>query len=159
MPKKYLHSHNLTSENMQDIIRKTTIRIKQEGDKPHVTMARQLELLEQLHQFDFGQFLLQNHGINGYWTHYMLTHPWFGQKTGNNNRGEPFTQLERFFLEQAPTILATQQRFKIFLKENQKMVKNNKVLACIPCGMMGELLYLNFKNIKTICQPPQSETV
>jgi SAM-dependent methyltransferase len=47
-------------------------------------------------------------------------------------------------------MLATQQRFEIFLKENQKQVKNNAKLACIPCGMMGELLYLDYKNIESI---------
>lgn len=53
----------------------------------------QLELLEQLSQFDFGRYLLQNQGINGYWSHYMLTYPWEGRQTGKNNRGEWNTSL------------------------------------------------------------------
>ncbi len=147
---KRLISHIISPETLEITIKKITERIKKQGDKPHVTVFRQLELLEQLNQFDFGRYLLQHQGINGYWTHYMLTHPWFGRKTGKNNRNESLTEVENFLLNCAPTMLATQQRFEIFLKENQKQIKNNATLACIPCGMMGELIYLDYKNIDSI---------
>lgn len=145
-----LISHNVLTEEINTISQNISARIIQFGDKPYVTVERQLELLDQLQQFDFGRFLLQNQGINGYWTHYMLTHPWFGRKTGKNNRGQPLSTLEEFLLDRAPIMLATQQRFEFFLKENQKQVSNDAKLACIPCGMMGELLYLDFKPIERI---------
>lgn len=148
--KTRLISHTTSPDILDDIIQKTSQRIKQEGDKPYATVTFQLDLLTQLNQFDLGRYLLQNKGINGYWTHYILTYPWFGKKTGKNNRGEPLTPLEQFLLERAPIILATQQRFNIFLKENQKQVHSNTKLASIPCGMMGELLYLDYKNISHI---------
>lgn len=134
-------SHSAATESLSICLNNIAARIQQEGDKPYVTVARQLELLQQLSEFEFGKFLLQNQGINGFWTHYMLTRPWFGQKTG---------PLESFLLDRAPTVLATQQRFKIFLEQNQAKVKNNAVLGCVPCGMMGELLYLDYKHIDTI---------
>lgn len=145
-----LKSHQLSPESLSTCIESTSARIIREGNKPYVTVERQLELLQQLSQFDFGRFLLQNKGVNGYWTHYVLTHPWYGRKTGKNNRGESFTNLEHFLLDEAPTILATQQRFQFFLVENQKSVASNSSLACIPSGMMGELLYLNFDNTDNI---------
>ncbi|MFI4956713.1 MAG: SAM-dependent methyltransferase [Gammaproteobacteria bacterium] len=129
----------LSIEETLDVISK---RIRQEGEKPHVTVRSQLALLHELSEFDFGRFLLQNQGVNGYWTHYMLTHPWYPEK--------PLTKLEDFLLNRAPTLLATQQRFKIFLKENQTQVKPDANLACIPCGMMGELVYLDFQNTNSI---------
>lgn len=150
MEQKRLISHLISPETLEYTIQKMTERIKQQGDKPHITVKRQLELLAQLNEFDFGRYLIQNQGINGYWTHYMLTHPWFGRKTGKNNQGDPLTELEKFLLNRAPTILATQERFEMFLKENQKQVKNNVTLACIPCGMMGELLYLDYTHIEDI---------
>jgi SAM-dependent methyltransferase len=58
--------------------------------------------------------------------------------------------LEKFLLERAPVVLATQERFKLFLAENQKSVANGQHLATIPCGMMGELLYLNYTGIDHI---------
>ena len=150
MEQSRLISHVISPESLEHTIQKITGRIEQQGDKAYATVMRQLELLAQLTQFDSGRYLLKNQGINGYWTHYILTHPWFGRKTEKNNRGEPLTELESFLLNRAPITLATQERFEIFLKENQKQVKNNAKLACIPCGMMGELLYLNYKNVDNI---------
>ena len=147
---KQLLSHKLSPQQIDDSVQTISERIKRDGEKSYVSVSKQLELLAQLSEFDFGRYLLQNQGINGYWTHYLLTHPWYGRKTGKNNSGNPLSELERFILERAPTMLATQQRFEIFLKENQKQVKNNAHLASIPCGMMGELLYLNYDGIDNI---------
>lgn len=150
MKQDRLISHAVSPDAIETAFQKACDRVKQQGDKPNFSVAQQLELLEQMTQFDFGRYLLQNHGINGYWTHYMLTHPWFGRKTRKNNAGLSLSNLESFILDRAPVMLATQQRFEIFLRENQKQVKENAKLACIPCGMMGELLYLDYKNIKNI---------
>lgn len=145
-----LISHAENPQNVDLITKKIKERIQQQGDKPYCSVERQLELLQQLSEFDFGQYLLQNQGVNGYWTHYMLTHPWHGRKTQKNNREKPFSELETFILDQAPTLVATQQRFEIFLKENQKVAKDNAKLACIPSGMLGELLYLDYSDINNI---------
>lgn len=150
MEQSHLISHVCTEETLATTLDKITARIKQEGDKPYITVAEQLGLLNQLAEFDFGRFLLQNQGINGYWTHYMLYHPQIGRKTGKNNRGQPFTELEAFILDRSPLMLATQQRCEIFLQENQKKVRNGAKLACIPCGLMGELLYLNLESVHDI---------
>jgi len=144
-----LISHACHSKSIDEIVQAITEKINQNKNS-YYTPEYQLEVLQQLQGFDFGLYLMQNQGINGYWTHYMLTHPWFGAKTGKNNRGEDFTELESFILNKAPLLLATQERFAIFLKENQKMVKNKATLACIPCGMMGELLYLDYSELNEI---------
>ncbi|OGT38759.1 MAG: hypothetical protein A3F11_01345 [Gammaproteobacteria bacterium RIFCSPHIGHO2_12_FULL_37_14] len=145
-----LLSHSVNPEGLQNTIDNAKSRILSQENVPIIDMRMQLELLDQLTQFDFGKFLLQHQGLNGYWTHYALTHPWVGKKTEKNNRNEPISILEKFMLEKAPVVVATQERFQIFLNENQKSVKNNAVLATIPCGMMGELLYLNYDNINNI---------
>ena len=138
-----LLSHTITPQAIEDLIKERAAQILQAGDQPHVTMKRQIDILHRLSEFEFGRFLLQNKGINGYWTHYMLTYPWNEDRRAAN-------PIEKFILECAPTILATQERFKIFLNENQTAVENKKQLACIPSGMMGELLYLNFSGIDQI---------
>lgn len=143
-------SHGTKSESLDETIQKLKQRICQEGDKPYITVARQLELIDQLSQFNFGKFLLQNKGLNGYWTHYVLTHPWFGRKTRVNDQDQPFNEVEEFLLDKAPLALAGQQRFQISLQECQHSVKNGAVLASIPCGMMGELLYLDYTGIQDI---------
>ncbi|BCA94168.1 hypothetical protein TUM19329_05290 [Legionella antarctica] len=148
--KEQLISHSVTTQSVEMTMQKIAARIKKQGDKPHATVTLQLKLLEQLGEFAFGRYLILNQGINGYWTHYMLTHPWYGRKTGQSTSGAPLKELEIFLLDKAPLILATQQRFGIFLQKNQEVVKNDALLACIPCGMMGELLYLGFEDITNI---------
>src|SRR3990167_275810 len=145
-----LLSHQISPEKFDIIFDNTRKRILEKGDQYHVTVSKQLELLDQLSQFDFGRFLLQNQGLNGYWTHYALLHPKRGRITGKNNQGVPFSELEKFMLDKGPVFIATQERFEIFLNENQKSVADDANLACVPCGMMGELLYLNFDNVKNI---------
>lgn len=145
-----LLSHAISPESLEVTIRKITDKVKQDGDKPHATVEQQLKILSELAQFDLGRFLLKNQGINGYWTHYILTFPWLGRKTNKNNNGETLSDLENFILNRAPTILATQERFKIFLKENQTQVKPGATLACIPSGMAGELFYLNVDQVDDV---------
>jgi hypothetical protein len=138
-----LKSHAPSPREVDHIIQEKTAKIIAAGDKSYVTVQEQLDILGQLAEFAFGRFLLQHQGVNGYWTHYMLTHPWKEDSAG-------LTQLEEFLLERAPLMLATQERFMIFLQENQRLVKNNASLACIPSGMLGELLYLDFSGIDKI---------
>lgn len=136
-------SHEANPEDLAVLLdkKKKTI-IATYGEKSSVT-HEYLGMLTQLSQFDFGGFLLQNRGINGYWTHYMLTQP-------DEKNPVYANAVEKFILSQSPSVLATQERFKIFLRENQKSVKNTSELACIPSGMMGELFYLDFSNIDDI---------
>src|SRR3990167_5328037 len=109
-----LLSHYINPEALQLTVEKSKNRIVSQGDLPHVSVQKQLALLDQLTQFDFGKFLLQNQGLNGYWTHYALTYPWFQNEIGD------ISELEKFMLEKSPVVIATQERFKIFLQENQK---------------------------------------
>ncbi|QRN04898.1 methyltransferase domain-containing protein [Legionella sp. MW5194] len=142
-----LISHQQETEALSVVVARVTEKIKQQGRQDGFSVAEQLELLQELQSFDFGRFLLQNQGINGFWTHYMLTHPFHGRLTGKNNRGHAFSSLEKFILDDSPLMLATQERFTFFLKENQARVRPEATLACIPCGMMGELLHLDFQGI------------
>jgi len=143
-------SNFVSQELLNECIKTSASRIKAEGDKTYVTVARQLELLEQLSNFDLGRYLLVNKKLNGYWLHYIKTFPWFGRKANQNNRGEACGELEDFLLNRAPRLIAEQQRFKIFLYESQRNVIQDAKLASIPCGMMDELLYLDYANIDSI---------
>lgn len=116
-------------------------KIEQRGDLPYATVSYQLELLNALSQFELGKFLLQRGGLNGYWTHYIITHP---QRSSDNQH---LTRLESFILDKAPSALATQQRFEIFKREIQKRLYNKISLASIPCGLTADLLDLDFSQI------------
>lgn len=132
---------------LKGAIEDITNKIKQRGDLPYISVTRQLELLHDLSRFEFGRFLVQRGGLNGYWTNYVIHHPQQGRLTGLNSDNQPFTRLELFLLDQAPTCLATQQRFEIFKKEIQNRLHNGISLASIPCGLSADLLDLDFSQV------------
>ncbi len=119
-------------------------KIQRRGDLPYIPVSRQLEILQAFSQFELGRFLLQKGGLNGYWTNYVIHHPKQGRLTGLNSENQPFTELELFLLDQAPTSLATQQRFEIFKRAIQSRLHDGIILASIPCGLTADLLDLDF---------------
>lgn len=88
-----------------------------------------------------GRFLLSNKGLNGFWTSYIILR---GPKKNNL---EP---LEEWLLHKAPSVVATQERFKIFQTLLQNNVKDNMTIASVPCGLMDDLLTLDYSNVKNI---------
>jgi SAM-dependent methyltransferase len=106
-----------------------------------LSLAEELDLLQQLNEFEFGRFLLKNKGLNGYWTAYMIIH---GPKKDLTH------PLEKWLLTRAPIIRATQERFKIFQHYLQKYVRSHAKLAAIPCGLMDSLLLLNYDHVSDI---------
>ena len=141
-------SHNSDPNELEEVLESIRKRIQQAGDKQYVSVARQLQILDELAAFEFGRFMIQNRGWNGYWTHYVLTFPEKGRKTGLGHDGKPLTKMENFLLNESPSILATQERYQHFLAQNQQAVQEGVVLACIPCGLMGELLNLDYSAVK-----------
>ncbi len=137
-------SHETKTPLLQSEIEVIQERIHQTGEFDGYTIEQQLKILNELAMSEFGKFLLLNKGLNGYWTHYALTYPF---KKPNIHLT---SEIDKFLLEAAPTVLATQERFRIFLRENQEAVKNEAILASIPCGLMGELLLLNYSGITDI---------
>jgi hypothetical protein len=122
-------------------------QIVQRGDLPHASKEEQLNIVKDLATFPLGQFLINNRGLNGYWTDYILMHPQTGRLTQLNCEGKSFSELEDYILNRAPVVLATQERFNIFHQELQKRLDEGIVLASIPCGLMSDLLTLDFSSI------------
>lgn len=148
--KQRIISHGATNVSIERVVANVKKHIIQQGEVDGFSVERQCELVDELCHFGLGCYFLCNRGFNGYWTHYFLTQPWYGRKTGLNDQGKPYSNLENFFLNKAPIVLATQQRFQIFLQQNQRFVKSSAKLACVPAGFMGELLYLNFHGVSNI---------
>ena len=141
----YLLSHQEKITSLKSSLEALAEKIKLKGDLPYTTVQEQLQILKELSQFELGQFLIQHKGVNGYWTEYFLTFPWRPVR-----QKESLSKLELFLLSASPIILATQERFQVFLNENQKSVQEGAQLASIPCGLLGEFLYLDYSNIRDI---------
>jgi len=106
-----------------------------------LTLEDELQLLEEFSNFDLGRFILENKGLNGYWTAYVMLH---GPKKTN------LTPLETWLLNDSPAMLATQERFGIFRAELQERIKDGMSIASAPCGLMDDLLGLDYSNTKNI---------
>lgn len=132
---------NLSHGVREGALEKITQKIKERGDLPHTTVEKQLQLLEGLMQFGLGRFLVETGGLNGYWTHYVITYPQW-------KKDRSLTELESFILDRAPSCLATQQRFQIFKEEAQKRLRDGISLASIPCGLTADLLDLDYSGLR-----------
>lgn len=111
------------------------LRIRQTGDIPGASVDRQLELLDEMARFDLGRFLLVNRGLNAEWTHRVVTYV-----PGTIAAGS----LEHDVFEKLPATLATRERFGVFRNELQVLLRPGCVMASVPCGVMGELLLLDY---------------
>lgn len=125
-------------------------RIIDAGDRPHVSVARQLSLLEQLTAFELGRFLLTHQGLNGFWTHYIVYLHTEDRRAGTQDDAR-LSELERALLDRGPTFRATQERFEHFRRIVQDEIRHKAgaemSLASVPCGLMADLLTLDYRLI------------
>lgn len=127
------HTNQLNLENIQKRLKSAS----------HLTFSPEntLKLLDELSQFELGRFLLKNQGLNGYWTSYIISHGPKQQQT---------SELEKWLLNKAPVVKATQERFHIFQTAIQARLKNSMTLASIPCGLMDDLITLDYTQYDNI---------
>lgn len=101
-------------------------------------------LRAELGAFELGRFLLANLGLNGHWTSYVLLFPERGRHSQLSSDGTPLTELEDWFLNRCPILLATQERFRLFRELTQPLVRAGMKLASLPSGLMDDLLTLDY---------------
>ncbi len=106
-----------------------------------LSLEEELSLLNQLTEFGLGRFLLVNKGLNGYWTHYVML---------TNVQNLKLRPLEKWLLTRAPAVKATQERFHIFQKHLHKHLQSNIKVASIPCGLMDDLLSLDYSCVSNV---------
>lgn len=131
-------SHEKVAPTLEAALSQIRQKVIQRGDLPHATVARQLEILEQLSQFELGRFLIQHRcGLNGYWTHYIA----FSPKNCT-------ALMEKFLLERSPLCKALQERVNHFQSAIQSELKEGGSYASIPCGLMGDFLLLDYSHLR-----------
>ena len=101
-----------------------------------------IELAKELSQSELGKFLITNSGFNGYWTDVVVTYP------DGTYPHIKWSSLERTILEKFPVVLATQERFRLFREALQKTIKDEITMASIPCGLMRDLLQLDYSKVR-----------
>ncbi len=101
-----------------------------------------LRLRREFSDFQLGRFLLENLGLNGHWTSYVLMHPDRGRLTKVSSDGAPFRKLESWLLDRCPIFLATQERFRIFRDLTQPLLRPGMSLASLPAGLITSTIRL-----------------
>ncbi|MCB1111750.1 MAG: class I SAM-dependent methyltransferase [Chlamydiales bacterium] len=144
---KALLSHASEEISIEKTVAEYQKKIVKRGGISEATVDEQLAIVDQLAAFPLGRFLLQNRGLNGFWTDYILMHPHTGRITGLGADGKSFSKLEEFILNRAPTVLATQERFEIFRYQTQMRVSEGVRIISVPCGLMSDLLTLDYKKV------------
>lgn len=133
----------ITHDNKNDVDIDVNSRIEQikKKDKLAIDIADEIQILKQLNTFDLGRFLLKNKGFDGYWISYVI-----------NARPIDLhsNMLEKWILFTSPGIKATRERFYIFRQQLHKYLQSNMRIASIPCGMMDDLLNLNYADLHNI---------
>ncbi len=104
-------------------------------------LEEELALLDQLAQIPLGRFLLENKGLNGEMTAYIILH---------GPKNSPKSSLEEWMLHKCPVVKATQERFQIFRDKLQKSLKDGMTLTSLPCGLMDDLLGLDYSGVEDI---------
>lgn len=135
-----MRDQNITHKQEKETIEQIKKQIIDRGDYPDVTVDELLKIVDGLNSFSLGRFLLFHRGLNGFWTHYIVTHP--------ERKKQELSKYETLLLEQLPVCLATQERYSIFKKILQTTVKEGVRMASIPCGLMGELLALDYSHVR-----------
>lgn len=141
-------THAKIQKSFKGILESLRDHIIKRGDLEHVSVQQQLDIISKLSEFPLGRFILEYRGADGYWTDYMISHPRKGKISGLNSEGKPFNFVEDFFLNRCPVVVAHQERFTIFQKLIQENLKEGSILASIPCGLMRDLLDLDFSKVK-----------
>ncbi|MEM8563922.1 MAG: class I SAM-dependent methyltransferase [Pseudomonadota bacterium] len=134
-------SHQTESTDLQDIVKATKARINGMADLSETERDDLLNILDGLCEFELGRFLLQNGGgWNGEWTHRIISH--------REDTRHELHPLEEFTIFSAPSVLATRERFSIFQQQTQRLLKEGCHLASVPCGVMADLLTLDFTELE-----------
>lgn len=141
---KINHTHGKDSESLEKAKKALEKKIQKRGDLSHVTIERQLEIIEELSSFPLGRFFLERKGADGYWTDYIINYPNTPLPSGELPEKDNLCFIEDFILNRCPLTLATRERFKIFQKEIQLFAHEKMTFASIPCGVMRDLLGLDY---------------
>ncbi|MBT4963675.1 MAG: class I SAM-dependent methyltransferase [Francisellaceae bacterium] len=99
------------------------------------------KMASELFSSNLGKFLLENKGLNGYWTSYAIT---------GGLKQDDLSEIEYWMIHKSPLVLATRERFHIFQEAIQNKLKDNMIIASLPCGLMDDLLTLDYSQVHNI---------
>ncbi|MEM9660007.1 MAG: class I SAM-dependent methyltransferase, partial [Planctomycetota bacterium] len=138
-------SHSPRAHDVDEVLQLRRDEIHAKGDLEYASVGVRLALLEEASHSELGRFLLCNQGLDGAWTHQIAY-----RRPRERQVAAELPAFDKFLMDEAPTILATQERFDIFQRIVQASLRPAMTLASMPCGLMADLLTLDFTGLKDV---------
>jgi SAM-dependent methyltransferase len=142
---KINRSHKNPEELFAFLLAKTKKKLIDRGDLEYVSVSRQLALLEELCSFPLGRHIFYTKGANGYWTDYLVYAPLFEKALKKEANS-----IETFLKYRSPHVCAQRELFQTFVKTTNKLLKDDMVIASVPCGMMRDLFSLDLSMVEDV---------
>ncbi len=101
-------------------------------------------LFEEMKNSPLGLKLIEHKGFNAQMTQQAVLYDQLIKPSGRYADGTPLADFDRKFYETFPVVKATQERGEIFKKLLQQVLPEQGVIASCPCGLMDDLLRLNY---------------
>lgn len=133
-------NQSVQSNQIQQLVEEAKQRLKTSTNLA-LPLDQALTILDQFSEFELGRFLLINRGLSGYWISYIIL---------PSRQPANLHPLEEWIINRAPTAMATRERFHIFQEEIQARLKPGMKIASIPCGLMDDLLSLDYTGLEDI---------
>ncbi len=140
-------SHAEVFPDLSSALLEYETKIRARGNLPHITIEEQLLILADFASFPLGQHILLTGGANGIWTDYIISPQYYIKE---NNLQVPLSVIERFMLFHSPVVIAQRELLMLLQTFAQSNLGDNKVFASIPCGMMRDLLSLDFSSAQNV---------
>ncbi len=145
-----LEKDNITHLEKWDAIEKACAchkeKIRKNGDLPYITAEKLENLVDEFVKFPLGQHILLTGGANGIWTDYLICYPW--AQTDVASKMLNLNRMEYFLIFESLSVVAQRELFLSSQKEAQKHVKEGCRLLSLPCGVMRDLLTLDFSKVQ-----------
>lgn len=135
-------THSSKRPNKDTLKKEYINQIQNQANSDYTTIDEQIFIVEEMLRSEIGTFILENKGANGFWTDILIN--CINEGYTREKSKENF--FEEFLLFRSPVVIAHRERFKLFQDTIQKTLKPGLSLASIPCGLMRDLLSLDYSN-------------
>ncbi|QQR80553.1 MAG: hypothetical protein IPJ69_14900 [Deltaproteobacteria bacterium] len=135
---QWMRSHQFSGFSCEELLERTRSRLRENS-------SEEFEALDQLTlkivETDWGRGLLECQGLSGCMTDALFDSDALAALKA---KGDKAPWADRFFFLEAPTVRATQERFKIFQKLTKDLLKDYikskdiVTLASLPCGRLRD---------------------
>jgi hypothetical protein len=130
------------SQNLRVAVEELAAQIEADGDAATSTIRDRLDLLQQLTEFSLGRFLITKGRLDAEHQFVVSTWPQVRASARSRTMADSLHPLERFLLEESPTMRAFQKRHSAMVAALPNFLAGAKTLAIVPGCLCEDLTEL-----------------